>query len=517
MDVFAGGVRRSDERFMEMTATVDDILKDASSSPNLRHKSLQLAIVFMCSIGQLSPGAYFLRQDLFPSISTFIKSRDTGIYTFEALLFLGILANFHKSEAARLNPYLLRIKSFDDEECMIRMAWAANFAANSVIKAYRDISDDSEATLAIAFGSLLTSFRSDRTLFPKATESPRELFRSQPIEAVVVILPIFELLRLNSTFPVILALSISQGADQAANTLPLPLTLISLSSYLLTHASSISSPRATAYANLALNTLLSFAQNESIMGIFCQPFQGTIRLCRQRLPLLPSTTPPKAPVCALLDCCVLWLRHNLHKRLEVHSHITCIWICHRTIWFLQARQMRIEYDWAELWRAIIGLLAFLSNKVDSLITTGSVEKLARDTVLLLDFALYKADAFLSTPKAIHEFVYELIQTAGILKKQQSFLQAARSTSSRRASWQTDDAVKALNHLISVTDHYEQMVASAGPQSAKQAMRLVAKSIENDGLHIGPGELLQSEEPLKQTEDVYGFVRYACVDGLALMP
>lgn len=79
-----------------------------------------------------------------------------------------------------------------------------------------------------------------------------------------------------------------------------------------------------------------------------------------------------------------------------------------------------------------------------------------------------------------------------------------------------------------------MVASAGPQSAKQAMRLVAKSIENDGLHIGPGELLQSEEPLyvgkfdrhtclltrifrKQTEDVYGFVRYACVDGLALMP
>lgn len=108
----------------------------------------------MCSIGQLSPGAYFLRQDLFPSISTvsrlgdsnaqpsltgssinqFIKSKDTGLYTFEALLFLGILANFHKSEAARLNPYLLRIKSFDDEECMGRMAWAANFAAHSVIK-----------------------------------------------------------------------------------------------------------------------------------------------------------------------------------------------------------------------------------------------------------------------------------------------------------------------------------------------------------------------------------------------
>ena len=29
---------------------------------------LQLAVVFMCGINQLSPGAYLLRGDLFPSI-----------------------------------------------------------------------------------------------------------------------------------------------------------------------------------------------------------------------------------------------------------------------------------------------------------------------------------------------------------------------------------------------------------------------------------------------------------------
>jgi hypothetical protein len=37
-----------------------------------------------------------------------------------------------------------------------------------------------------------------------------------------------------------------------------------------------------------------------------------------------------------------------------------------------------EYDWAELWRAVVGLLSFLSNKLDSLITTGGVEKLAQE-------------------------------------------------------------------------------------------------------------------------------------------
>ena len=35
---------------------------------SLRHEVLQLAIIFMCGINQLSPGAYFLRRDLFGSI-----------------------------------------------------------------------------------------------------------------------------------------------------------------------------------------------------------------------------------------------------------------------------------------------------------------------------------------------------------------------------------------------------------------------------------------------------------------
>jgi hypothetical protein len=37
-----------------------------------------------------------------------------------------------------------------------------------------------------------------------------------------------------------------------------------------------------------------------------------------------------------------------------------------------------EYDWVELWRAVVGLLSFLSNKLDSLITTGGVERLAQE-------------------------------------------------------------------------------------------------------------------------------------------
>jgi hypothetical protein len=37
-----------------------------------------------------------------------------------------------------------------------------------------------------------------------------------------------------------------------------------------------------------------------------------------------------------------------------------------------------DYDWAELWRSAVGLLDFLSNKLNSLTTTGGVESLAQE-------------------------------------------------------------------------------------------------------------------------------------------
>jgi hypothetical protein len=69
MEIFAGGVNQSDNVFMEFTSTVDDIIGDADAPgkthplihfnlcrcypASLRHQVLQLAITFVCGIGQL--------------------------------------------------------------------------------------------------------------------------------------------------------------------------------------------------------------------------------------------------------------------------------------------------------------------------------------------------------------------------------------------------------------------------------------------------------------------------------
>ncbi len=136
MEVFAGGTKESDLVFMSLTSLVEDYLKDDTIpgeslctdskghnnryelKASNRHRALQLALIFMCSVNNLSPGAYFLRKDIFPALVIFIKSPGTGKFTFEALLLLAVLANFHKSDAAKLNPYLKRIGWIDDRDLM---------------------------------------------------------------------------------------------------------------------------------------------------------------------------------------------------------------------------------------------------------------------------------------------------------------------------------------------------------------------------------------------------------------
>lgn len=41
----------------------------AESVASLRHQVLQVSLTYMCGVGQLSTGAYFLRRDFFPAIA----------------------------------------------------------------------------------------------------------------------------------------------------------------------------------------------------------------------------------------------------------------------------------------------------------------------------------------------------------------------------------------------------------------------------------------------------------------
>ncbi|KZT30822.1 hypothetical protein NEOLEDRAFT_1053272, partial [Neolentinus lepideus HHB14362 ss-1] len=520
MEVFTGGVRGSDQLFMVFVEMIDQLIGDETAPASLRHQALQLAIIFMCSIGQLSPGAYFLRRDLFPSICGFVKGQNTRQFAFEAALFICLLANFHRSDSAKLNPYVHRIRETVDVDVMRNICKACTFAIDTSTKTYQNIMDDSQPTFMGSVGALFTSFRPDRALAAKPVDLPRELFKDQPIEAALALLPAYEFLHANQTFSSLLLEELHLAAEKstAGSGKPLLVTLLTLSSYILSHATSSGSPRAAAYGNMALHVLRVVVENDSIFRVFYEPCKIDIRLCRQRLPGLPVQTTPRPPICALLDCCLLWLRHNLHKKLQASSYIICIRTCYRTLWTLRREGARLDYHWQEFWRAIIGLLDFLSRS-DIVTTGGSIHQLQRETLQLLDFALCNCEALFTSPQSVHECIYELVRSVSTLRKQNISADVAASPKPacpRQSSMGSIETYDPLTHILKIVTFYEDKIHNANARSAKEAMRVVAKQVEGDGVLMSrdSGRFL---EPMKREEDVSGFAKYAALDGLLLMP
>ena len=94
-----------------------------------------------------------------------------------------------------------------------------------------------------------------------------------------MLLPVFEFLDNNPAFSEVLVKPFTQEDDSQDPVLVL--SLVTVSSYILTHATSSATPRAVAYAHLSLNILLRLVQNPKISSAFCQPRSRPIRLCRQ--------------------------------------------------------------------------------------------------------------------------------------------------------------------------------------------------------------------------------------------
>ncbi|KAF5323371.1 hypothetical protein D9611_005660 [Ephemerocybe angulata] len=488
MDLIAGSVGQSDSVFNDFTSMLSTIIGDETST---RHRALRLGFVFVCTISQLSPGAYFLRRNLFPSIVTFVKSRETEAFVMDAALFLAILANYHKSDAARMNPYLKRIKECQDDEFMRKICRSIIPPIDKAVKAYTS----DESLQGTGVGATLTSLlRPDRLMSRLRSNSNLRSKtpvdgQPQPIAQAVALLPIYEFMAGNPTFTIILLEDLENTPS------PWISSFLSLASWLFTNASSASSSRTMAYASLVLEMQLVLVENASAMNVlYTRPAPG-LQLCQQAL----------ISISDCLDCHMHgWGDHS--SAMSAPSYSKCVWICHRTVWYLQRERLRLDYHWKELWVSVLGLFSFLAGKIDTLLTTGGIGQLILDSLAFLDAAVGFSESYLPTPHAVHELVYELVRNSESLEKQRGILESVE------ASPRDSDA---LQHLLDITFFYKEKILATGTatKEASDVFRIIIQEIELHGLHRP--DTRTDREPSIRAEEVLDFARHACSDGLGL--
>ncbi|QRW12285.1 hypothetical protein RhiLY_11284 [Ceratobasidium sp. AG-Ba] len=465
-------------------------------------------------------------------VFTLIRSPSTARYSFEALLLLSLLANYHRVDAASLNPYLKHIKEAHDDVLMQRLLWVARFAFTRSVQAYRDLYDDTPPSFTSTVSSIFSVFRP--TLAASEPPPMKEVFAHQPIEAAVILFPLFEFISQNPTFRLIFAQSVhpepielhssrpssprpqsprpSMGSRRNSTSTPLgsprlrpgslimagrsasmasvvqkaqaqarlqqnevrcAAELLSMASYVLGHAGTTGAGggRTEGYARLVLDTIQQCVADEEIVRGLCSPptkDDKPVWICRQKLPLLPLRTTPAPLICSVLDACILYLRHNLSKRLDAGSYLICLNIIHRVIFFLQIERVRIDYYWDELWRAIVAVLVFVLGKLDtSAQGAATTEGIITEAAVVLDLAVARADGFLPTPESVHQLVYETVRAAATLRDLNKQKQNAKYS-------------RNLQALLMTIDFYEGQLEGTG--SVDDVMRVLAREIEKDGVH-----------------------------------
>ncbi|GAA5822072.1 hypothetical protein JCM11251_004848 [Rhodosporidiobolus azoricus] len=244
--------------------------------------------------------------------------------------------------------------------------------------------------------------RSEPSLRPK--ESP---FVKMPPEMTVLLLPFYELLNSNKTFG---SLVFSAGETEEGEPPVLPPALISLSSYIVCHASL--SHRGRLYSRLSLVLLLILVEEGE--GKLTQEGTEEIRLCRQRQPTLPQSD-TKRPISAMIDTVVIFLRHNLRKRLDIETYIIALRLLQRILQQLKTEKLRLERDWVIVWRSVLALSRLVVQRIAELrAISDKVDTLISQIFITLCYAAYWAESFLPSLSAQAHLHYELLHADSTL-------------------------------------------------------------------------------------------------------
>ncbi|EFX06266.1 duf1741 domain containing protein [Grosmannia clavigera kw1407] len=425
-DVIAvlAGLDNVDTVMTEFVSVLDGLLRHGRT-PSLRAKVVDVALATAAGAYQTTLLTYFIHRDLFPSIIRTIIDTDASNQIFESFVLLGLLANYNKFEFR--NPYQLRLADFVNEEAIQTILHSVGEGCQRLRNQYVVIQDDAPEgwTLANTLGLIGLSAIAPGTHAPPKpvydAETASRMFAALPGDEAAVLLATYDFTHANKLFcsSLVTSLGASVGASSprsAGGEAEHPIaSFISLASYLLQHA--FCSQRTTLYAHVGLMVFRLLIEDVALCKRMCSDeSRVSVRLCRQRLPHLPLVKQPRPLAASVMDAMVDSITHNLQRRLDIGLYTSCVGILLRLVAHLSRTRTRLAYHWAELFRALISLVRFLTTYAADLQGLPHLETLIDHVVSLMALALSAGESFLPTPAAYDDLFYKVVEAGEVLVK-----------------------------------------------------------------------------------------------------
>ncbi|WFD34389.1 hypothetical protein MCUN1_001228 [Malassezia cuniculi] len=416
--VMVGGMEDADEVFGLLVAALDTTLR-VPDQHGLQRRALHLALVCVSCAGNSSLITYFLHRDLLGAALRLAETTSHTGTAAEAALLISLLATCNTQAPANAPVAVLA-----PDAAATALARAAAF--QPYLRVLR------EHAAKAALGELAPAIRTQLQQIAEAYHAKRKPDAPMPPAAAAVLLPLWLLCHVSPLF--------CQAAVEQTRGEALVVVFLSLASYMLTHAATNS--RSSTYAQLVLHTFCALLDGGTSSPLCAALLVDDIEveeraldrgipsprvridrvtMCRDKANPLPphARAGPKRPrrlIVAVLDCMAVYAKYNLSRRLDIGGHVASLAVVRQVLLICAAEGVQIEYDWLELWQAIINTAAFLAARSAELsISESDVRVLATALTEVFTVAIVHADRVLQTPAETTLLVYELARRADAVR------------------------------------------------------------------------------------------------------
>ncbi|CAG8794811.1 19693_t:CDS:10 [Gigaspora margarita] len=324
----------------------------------IKYEALRLAVVIVCgnsNINQNSINEFFMENDIFDPLIKIIIAPETSYVAYEAIMLLGILANYNKHESK--NPYMTKITEIKDESVFQKILDVVASTCKKCRNHYIEIQDDDE-TYKYSVSSALSYI----IPWGSTKEQPDITDPEQAFTIVAILLVFYDFVNNNKGFVIYISKSIAESETSLDG--HSFLDFLSFASYLVQHNRSA---RTANYIKLLLFVMLILTEDVTFDSRISDGRKSFyVRLCRQRQPLLPSVKNPRPLV---------------------------------------------SYHWSELWHSLIGLLKFILSNYDNFQHDhSSINEILVPAINIINLCIAFGDSFFPDAGTYDKLIYEIVRS-----------------------------------------------------------------------------------------------------------
>ncbi|KAI9264667.1 hypothetical protein EDC94DRAFT_658634 [Helicostylum pulchrum] len=400
---------------------------------DLRSTVLQLALVLSAgsdNVNQNGLNGYFMTNDMSLTLFKILAEEDVDENDIrDVVMLIGMLSNYNKYESR--NPYLsylTKCKQIKPFETMIDMYTST---LTSLRGRYIQLNDDEETFSKSVVNYMSRWFSASTPSAPSEAENLQTL-ANLPSAQTALLLPLYDLINTNSFFVHTLVNTCTKldvkYKDDPQSKVTLITSLFSFASYLFQNNRT---DRTNIYSRLVLTIFLRLTEENSVMNYIAKEGStANVRLCRQRSPPLPLIKSSRSLFCNILDNMLLFIKHNVRKKLDLVSYKLAFSVLHRTLCFISKHKIRLDYHWIELWPTLTSVLHFNALRLEDLQSRSEFNEYLGSFISVFNMCVTYGETFLSDTKSYDNLYYEIIRATQDFIKLSEYVNRSITSKSR---------------------------------------------------------------------------------------